>query len=91
MHTSVLQQSNLTLHATMTTSMFVDRSCFHQATSWMRHYFATTAWHASRWWSPTSTKPTLQKKVCCVIRNTNIKTAMASTGQRSSVLDILNG
>jgi hypothetical protein len=40
---SVLQQSNLTLHATVTTSMFVDRSCFHQATSWMRQYIATTA------------------------------------------------
>jgi hypothetical protein len=41
--TSVLQQSSLTLHATMTTSMFVDGSCFHQDTSWMRQYIATIA------------------------------------------------
>jgi hypothetical protein len=34
--TRVLQQSSLALHATMTTSMFVDCSCFHQATSRMR-------------------------------------------------------
>jgi hypothetical protein len=44
--------------ATMITSMFVDHSCFQQATSWMRQYVATTAGHAARWWSPTSTKPT---------------------------------
>jgi hypothetical protein len=40
--TSVLQQSSLTLHVTMTTSMLVDHSCFQQATSWMRQYIATT-------------------------------------------------
>jgi DTW domain-containing protein YfiP len=43
MRTSVLQHSSLTLHATTTTSMFVDRICFQQVTSWMRHFIATTA------------------------------------------------